>query len=75
MRPQMAPQASMQMRRGMPRGMAPTRNIAAAPQATAHPGRPQARRPPENNMQSRPAPPTESMFDLKRKQPVQYANH
>ena len=67
MRAQMAPQASMQMRRGMPRGMAPTRTIAPAPQATVHPARPQARRPPENSMQSRPAPPTESMFNLKKR--------
>lgn len=36
MRPQMSPQSSMQMRPGVPRGMAPTRNISASPQATVH---------------------------------------
>ena len=36
MRPQMSPQSSMQIRPGVPRGMAPTRNISASPQATVH---------------------------------------
>lgn len=79
MRAQMAPQASMQMRRGMPRGMAPTRNISASPQATVHrPGEglysaaPQSRRPPENSMQRRAAPPAYGKYDLKK--PASYAN-
>lgn len=73
MRAQMAPQASMQMRRGMQRGMAPTRNITASPQATVQrPGEgsysttPQSRRPVENNMQRRPTPPTYGKSDLRR---------
>lgn len=74
MRAQLGPQASMQMRRGMPRGMAPTRNVGAPPQATvhrpggevAHPARPKSRRPPESGMQRKPAAPTEGMFDLKK---------
>lgn len=75
MRAQLGPQASMQMRRGMPRGMAPTRNVGAAPQATVHrpggevvhPARPKSRRPPESGVQKKPATPTEGMFDLKKK--------
>ena len=75
MRAQLGPQASMQMRRGMPRGMAPTRNVGAAPQATAHrpggevvhPARPKSRRPPESGVQRKPATPTEGMFDFKKK--------
>lgn len=74
MRAQLAPQASMQMRRGMPRGMAPTRNVGTAPQATVHrpggevhPARPKSRRPPESGVQRKPATPTEGMFNLKKK--------
>ena len=74
MRGQLGPQASMQMRRGMPRGMAPTRNVGPSPQATVHrpggevvhPARPKARRPPESSMQRKPAAPTEGMFGFKK---------
>ena len=72
MRTQMAPQASMQMRRGMPRGMAPTRNVSALPQATVHrldegvyATTPYSRRPPEN-VQSRTIPSTYGKSDLQR---------
>lgn len=72
MRAQLAPQASMQMRRPMPRGMAPARNISASPQATVQrPGEvppspaPQPRPPRENSIQ-RPTPPTQGKFDLKK---------
>lgn len=75
MRTQLAPQASMQMRRGTPRGMAPTRNVSASPQATVHrPSEevysavPQSRRPPENSMQRRAAPPTYGKSDIETKQ-------
>lgn len=82
MRAQLGPQASMQMRRGMPRGMAPTRNVGAAPQATVHrpggevhPARPKSRRPPESGVQRKPATPTEGMFDFKKKKKEQPPNH
>lgn len=68
----MAPQASMHIRRGMPRGMAPTRNISASPQATVHrpdegvySTAPHSRRPPEN-IQRRITSPTYGKSDLQK---------
>ena len=65
MRPQ-SPQAPMQMRRGMPRGMGPAR--PASPQPPTQPvcsTAPQTKRPVENNLQRRPPPQTPTYGKVK----------